>query len=147
MNSMSSMKSGWKTAALAAALCAATGALAATAADLPPAQTSGQVTYLSGGVGKDQQAAIKHEASNYPLEMKFLRTGKGPAEYLTAIPVTIKDQTGKVVLDTRSDGPLMLAKLPDGKYTITAEEAGKSELRHVTVAQGKHRTVVFRWAA
>jgi hypothetical protein len=98
-------------------------------------------------VGRDQHSAIQHEATNYPLEMKFLRSGKGSAEYTAGIPVTIKDQTGKVVLDTRSNGPLMLAKLPDGKYTIKAEEAGKSELRQVTIAQGKHRTVVFRWAA
>jgi hypothetical protein len=147
MISISSTKRAWKTAAVTAALCAATGAVAATPADLPPAQTSGEVTYLSGGVGKDQQSAIRHEAANYPLEMKFLPRDKGPVEYTAGIPVTIKDQTGKVVLDARSNGPLMLAKLPDGKYTITAEEAGKSELRHVTVAQGKHRTVVFRWAA
>jgi hypothetical protein len=136
----------WMTAALAAALCS-TGALAATGANLPPEQTSGAVTYLSGGMGKDQQTAIKHAAAKYPLELEFFRMGKAPSADMTGVPVTIKDQAGKVVLDTRSDGPLMLAKLPDGKYTITAQNNGKSEVRHVTVAQGKHRTVIFRWAA
>jgi hypothetical protein len=147
MSNMNRTSRRWTTAAVGAALCAATGALAATNTSLPPVQTSGQVSYLSGGVGKDQQAAIKHVAASYPLEVEFLQTGKGPAEYMSGIPITIKDQAGKVVLETRSDGPLMLAKLPDGKYTITAQSAGKSEMRHITVAQGKHRTVVFRWAA
>ena len=147
MSNLNRTSKWWMTVAAGTALCAATGVLAATNTSLPPQQTSGQVTYLSGGVGKDQQSAIKQAAAGYPLEMEFVRTGKGSAEYMTGIPVTIKDQAGKVVLDTRSDGPLMLAKLPDGKYTITAENSGKSELRHVTVAQGKHRTVVFRWTA
>jgi hypothetical protein len=49
------------------------------------------------------------------------------------------------MLRTFSDGPFLLAKLPDGKYTVTATENGKTETQHVTVAAGKPEHLVFAW--
>ena len=135
------------TGAMAAALCMVTNAWAAMDADLPPEQTQGKVTYLSGGIGLDQQAAIKQAANEYPLELEFLESGEGHAVLTAGVQVTITDRTGKVVLDARSDGPFMLARLPDGQYTISAENTGRVETRRVIVERGKHRTVVFEWRA
>jgi hypothetical protein len=142
---MSDMRNRYLKGGLAAALCAATGAWAATSASLPPEQTSGPVRYVSGGVGKDQQAAMKQAASKYVLELEFVQGGKGADVFMANVPVTIKDHTGKVILDARSDGPLMLAKLPDGQYTISAQNAGKTESRKVKIEHGKHEMVVFHW--
>ena len=142
---MSDMRNRCLKGGLAAALCAATGAWAATSASLPPEQTSGPVTYLSGGVGEDQQAAMQQAATKYPLELWFTQGAKAAEVFMANVPVTIKDRTGKVILDARSDGPLMLAKLPDGRYTITAQHSGKTERRKVKIEHGRQETVVFNW--
>ncbi len=137
----------WMTGAMASALCTATGAWAATSTSLPPEQTQGTVTYLTGGIGNKQASAIKHAAPKYALELEFLQNKKVPAASMTSVPISIKDHTGKVILDARSDGPFLLAKLPNGQYTITAQNAGKTETRKVNIEHGKHKTVMFDWKA
>ena len=83
--------------AMAAALCMAATGEAAMDADLPPEKTQGKVTYLSGGIGLDQQAAMKQAANEYPLELEFLESGEAHAVFAAGVQVTITDRTGKVV--------------------------------------------------
>jgi hypothetical protein len=49
------------------------------------------------------------------------------------------------MFNTVSHGPFLLAKLPDGKYSIHATSAGRTETRDVMVAEGKHQRVLFDW--
>lgn len=124
-------------------------ALPATAAPeshLPAAHKEGAITYLSGGVGNEEADAIKHAASNYPLELEFLAKAKPKDEYLADIEVRIKDAHDKTLVNTTSNGPFLLAKLPDGKYTVSAERNGKTENRTIEIATKEHRRVVFEWA-
>ena len=132
-------------ALLAAAMLVARTAWSATDTELPPVQTQGDVTYLSGGIGSDQQAAMKQAALLYPLELQFLETRDTQAVYTAGIQVSIRDRLGKVLLDARSDGPFMFAKLPQGRYTISADNSGRIETREVTVETGKHKAVIFQW--
>ena len=135
------------TGVLAAALSIATSGWAATDANLPPVRTQGEVTYMSGGVGLDQQVAMKQTAYHYPLELEFLEDGEGHAFFAAGVQVTITDRTGNVVLDARSDGPFLLATLPDGQYTISADNSGSVKTRRVTIGRDKHTMVVFTWRA
>lgn len=144
---MKAQRKRFVTGAMAAALCMAATGWAAMDADLPPEQTQGKVTYMSGGIGLDEQAAMKRAASEYPLELDFVDSGDGHAVFMAGVQVTITDRAGSVVLEARSDGPFLLARLPDGQYTISAGHTGKVETRQVTVEQGKHKTVVFDWRA
>jgi hypothetical protein len=112
---------------------------------LPPAHEQGTVTYISGGVGDDQAKAMNHVAKYYPLELEFLHKAKPKDEYLADVKVRIKDMHQKMVLNVTSEGPFLLAKLPEGKYTISAEQNGKIETRDVQIAAGKHRRLVFEW--
>jgi hypothetical protein len=130
---------------MAIALGSATTVGAATTANLPPEQKQGSIVFLSGGVGKDQQAAIKHVAAGYPLELEFLKGPKAPREYLSGVHVDIKDTTGKPVLNTQSDGPFLLVKVPHGTYSISATDGGRTQTRNVTVTDGEHQRVVFAW--
>ena len=111
--------------------------------ELPPTLKSGAVTYMSGGISRDQQSAMERVASGYPLELHFLASG--PAYGPSYVPVKIRDRTGKVVLDARSNGPLMLADVPDGHYTVSARHAGKTERLDVNVEHGKHEMLAFDW--
>lgn len=135
------------TGVLAAALSIATSGWAATDANLPPVRTQGEVTYMSGGIGLDQQAAMKQTAYRYPLELEFLEDGEAHAFYAADVHVTITNRTGNILLDARSDGPFLLAMLPDGQYTISAENSGSIKARRVTIERDKHTMVVFAWRA
>ena len=103
------------------------------------------MTYLSGGVGQKEADAIKHVAKYYPLELEFLQKAKPKDEYLADVKIRIKDAHEKMVLNVTSDGPFLLAKLPAGKYTVSAERNGKVENHTVQIAAKEHRRVVFEW--
>ena len=117
----------------------------AASSSLPAAKTQGDISYLSGGVGKQEAKAFEHVESHYPLSLEFVQHAKPRDEFLANVDVTIKNRSGKTELQTVSDGPFLLAKMPAGNYTIAAEESGKTERRHVTVATGKPEHLVFVW--
>jgi hypothetical protein len=135
---------GWIGSVLALGLLATMPARAATNPDLPPIITRGAITYMSGGISPEQESAMHHEAMAYSLELRFLESGRayGAPAY---VPVKIRNRSGEVVLDSSSDGPLMLAKLPDGQYTVSARYGGKTEVLRANVNHGDHRTLVFDW--
>ncbi|HYL88563.1 MAG TPA: carboxypeptidase regulatory-like domain-containing protein [Burkholderiales bacterium] len=134
------MKSAMTLSAGALALALALPVLADT---LPQSRTEHGITYMSGGIGSDESAAMKAEAKNYPLSLVF-SAGRHDA-YLADVPVTIKDRSGKTLLDTVSSGPLMLLKVPAGKYTIVATRDGKALHRTVLVKAKGDRQVLFHW--
>jgi hypothetical protein len=113
------------------------------ATTLPQTQTDHGVTYLSGGVGHDEAAAMKKQMKNYPLSMIF-DAGKHNA-YLSNVDIAIRGKAGKVVLNTVSDGPYMLVKLPPGRYSITATEDGKTLHKDAQIKSGRDTAVNFHW--
>lgn len=125
----------WMLASLAAALWTASSAWAATNPNLPPEESEGAIAYMSGGIDRDQASAMRHAASKYSLELEFLLPGKA-YQVPAYVPVTIKDAAGNLILDRASDGPLMLIQLPDGRYTVTAQNLGKSKTVDVSLASG-----------
>ncbi|VVE22971.1 carboxypeptidase regulatory-like domain-containing protein [Pandoraea horticolens] len=134
-------------------LCAAIGltlslgVVMAAEVTLPPIQQSGAVKYLSGGIGLEQSLAIKDAMHNYPLVLTFVgRTANNGNEYLSDIPVTISDSRGNMILTTQSDGPFMLASLPDGRYTVTASYEGVMEKHAVNVSSRAHAHQTFLWS-
>ncbi len=133
---------------------AAVAALAATAsfasippayrAHLPPERVQGGVEFLSGGRTSEEEAAVKRAAQEWPLEIVFdEQDGRSPRT-LENMPVTITDASGKVVLDARSSGPVMLVKLPKGRYTVTTKWDAWQFSRPFTLGDDRER-VVFDW--
>jgi len=68
-------------------------------------------------------------------------------EYVSGVGVVIADAGGKTLLDTTSEGPWFLAKLPAGNYQIVATFGGNAVKRQIAVGAAKLRTVDFRWAS
>jgi len=137
-------------AATAAASCfafAGPGLAAPGEGNLPGAHTVGKVTYLSGGIGRNEADAIEHVAKYYPLELEFVRKARPKDEYLADVKVRIKDAQDRMVLEVASNGPFLLAKMPAGNYTVSAEHNGRLEQREVQVSPGNHRRLVFEWQA
>jgi hypothetical protein len=112
---------------------------------LPPVRTSGSVSYVTGGVGLDESAAIKAAEKDFSLSLLFAQTKRG--EYLSDVKLSIKDKAGKTVLEAVSDGPMLLAKLPAGVYKISAEHEGTVLLKTVRVEAKGVARAAFVWQA
>lgn len=128
---------------LALALPAASATLLVQRTALPSSRTAGAVTWVSGGIGRTESAAMNAEAKDYPLRMFF--SIENSVEYLADVHVTIKDHTGADVLSTTAEGPIMLVKLPAGDYTVVAEAFGKILSEIVTVGAKGGERLSFHW--
>ena len=109
---------------IAGALLVIGGLAAAAHADegtLPAERSQGSVTYVTGGIGKDESDAMKQAASRYSLAIEMSSPAGSRAEYVSDVKIDIRDQRGATVLSTTSDGPILLANLPPGRYTINAD--------------------------
>jgi hypothetical protein len=121
-------------------------AFAALPSALPPAQTQGAVTYVSGGIGQEEAQAFERAATQYPLDLEFAIKHAPRAAYTAHVHVVVTDAQGTRVLDTHSDGPFLLAKLPAGRYTVTAERHQQTLTRTVHVVNNHKPThVLFLW--
>lgn len=112
---------------------------------LPPQHRQGNVTYVSGGIGQAEAAAMRREQSTFPLSLEFLKRASSGDQYLADVAVTIKDPHGNTVLDTVTNGPFLLARLPDGKYTVTADSEGQARTRNIVITGQKPEHVVVAW--
>ncbi len=131
-------------ALVALLLCAATLVPFADANSDESVQTAGRVAYVSGGVGTTSLDRLRSLAGDFNLKLVFaLKSG----DYVSSVNVTIADAAGKQLLDTTSEGPWFLAKLPAGNYQVAATFAGKAEKRTIAVGSEKLKTIDFRWSA
>jgi hypothetical protein len=114
---------------------------------LPPEQTQGAVTYVSGGIGQDEAQAFAAAARQYPLTLEFAVKHTPHAEFIAVVPVQITDDRGHTILETRSNGPFLLAKLSAGYYTVTAKYQGQRLTKTVHITSAKPAHLLFLWNA
>lgn len=104
--------------------------------------TSGQVTFVSGGVGEDSLQRMEALSKDFNLKVIFaLKAGN----YISDVAVVISDARGAKVLETVSEGPWFLAKLPPGKYQFNATYESESFTRAMTIPATGKRELIFRW--
>jgi hypothetical protein len=132
---------------LLAALVASTALCSAWAGDLPPVKTQGAVTYLSGGIGKDEAKAVEAAAPKWPAVLEFVVKDKRSTDdaFLANVSVQILDPSHRTVLATVSDGPFVLARLQPGRYEVKATADGKTLTRALHVAATGSTREVFVW--
>jgi hypothetical protein len=97
---------------------------------MPPTEQQGDVSFVSGGVGRDESTALRQARSQWPLSLLF--TGPG-SNYVADVQVQIVNAGGTSVLDTISHGPHMLVRLPPGRYTVNATYSGVTRKQTVNV--------------
>ncbi len=99
------------------------------------------VPMISGGVGDADEMALSQQQNQYNLKLLFT---EGNGMYLSDVQVHISDKAGQPVADTVTNGPILLAKLPAGKYKVTAVSEGETKEQKITVGGGLH-TYQFRY--
>jgi hypothetical protein len=123
----------------------AAGFIAPAAADsvamMRPVQ-AGDVTYISGGIGSDDQQALKAEAKNYNLA---ITSSDKTGDFAASTDLVITGKQGHEMIRVDSAGPLFYARLPAGDYTIEATNGTQHETRKVKVSTGKQADVHLIW--
>jgi hypothetical protein len=113
------------------------------ALDAPQPVTKDGVTFVSGGIGDGGRAAMDKIAHDYNLRLMFAQQKTG--EYLADIGVTITNAAGKTILATTADGPFFYARVPPGRYKVTATSAGASLTRDIAVSAKGAARQSFYW--
>ena len=100
------------------------------------------ISYVSGGVGDDEQSAIKEMAADYTLEVLMaLKNGS----YLTDVAVRVADKQGNTLLETVSKGPFLLVNLQPGTYVIEADYQGSKQQKTAYLDRGEREQLNFYW--
>ena len=116
-------------ASAALVLAACLGSQAALAAPTPKEQNG--VTYINGGVGQEEQTAMRAQRSDYNLLLTFATKQSGA--YRSDVQLDIMDTKGNTLLSAANSGPMFYAKLPAGTYRISAAAEGKVFKRSVRI--------------
>ena len=116
--------------------------VSSVAAEELTVKTSNGFSYLSGGFGEDERERLRSITGGDNLELSFALQSK---QYLGGANVLIKDAKGNNVLEAVSEGPLFLADLPAGNYTVEATAMGKTLKQAVHVPSQGHAQVYFAW--
>ncbi|UGQ48694.1 carboxypeptidase regulatory-like domain-containing protein [Massilia endophytica] len=116
-------------------------AQSAPATDLLTGSSNG-TPFVSGGVGQEQQAAIKALRADYNLLLTFANKS---GEYRANVEVAVLDQAGNVRFAENKAGPLLYMRLAPGSYRVDARSEGVQQTRQVSVPAGGQRELAFTW--
>jgi hypothetical protein len=125
-----------------ALICAAGPSLA-----VDPSQIVNQRPTINGGITKDEADLIRQQAQRYPLEITLARRGDTPGrnDFAAQGQIRVTDSAGHVVLDRADAGPIFLADLPAGAYTVEATFNGQTKSQRVQLNGGRHAAITFLW--
>jgi len=100
--------------------------------------------WISGGVGEEERKyLLKEYAEDFNLKLEF---AVAQGDYLADVWVRITKPTGEVVVNSLSDGPWFMTKLPAGTYQVQAMGFGKKFEKTIQVpATGLHTLVFNQW--
>jgi len=120
-------------AASVAVTAVLTHAVMARAADVP---------HVSGGIGSAEREELRAKEREYNVKViTALKTG----EYLSGVVVVIESAKHERMLETTMAGPILLATLPPGTYTIQATAGGHTLTHTVTIDGQGLRQVDLNW--
>jgi hypothetical protein len=140
------MKQSFARAILIAAIGMAAGsALAQNAAPAPGALAQHQqngIAYVNGGVGQEEQSAMRAQRTDYNLQLTFATSQSGA--FRSDVQLDIMDAKGANLLSVPNSGPMFFAKLPPGTYRISAAAEGKTFKRTVKIGAGA-KEMTLHW--
>ncbi len=102
----------------------------------PVVQTSGAdgaVTFVSGGTGAWEKNWFKANAKDFNLKVTYNDT---TGHNLAGVGASLADSSGETVLNTTTEGPILLVKAKPGVYTLTSTYEGMSQTKKVTLGKG-----------
>lgn len=105
--------------------------------------TEGGITYVSGGIGLEEIQTLSEVTGDYNLKLVFAEKGSGA--YVADVKLSIMNMKGQTILEAVSDGPWFFVKLAPGRYKISAEAEGQSQVQQAKVGVGRQTQLHFYW--
>lgn len=99
------------------------------------------VPLVSGGVGQTERAIIDQNEDAY--NTKLVYTGEG-GMYLSDVSVIIKDAKGNEVVNTVTEGPILLTDLKPGRYSVVSAAEGFTKKQTINTGE-KLKTYTIRF--
>lgn len=128
----------------------ATVGLLSTAQALQTGRSAQGVDYMSGGIGEGEVQAMRAERERFSL---WLTAAGLSGAFIGSVRVRIVDlASGGTVLEHVTDGPLLYAALPVGRYEVEATlfdvQSGRLEIQRgsTSIHAGDHHQMVLRFA-
>ncbi len=114
------------------------------AAALPQVQTSGSASWVTGGTVYEEGPAFREARNQFPLNVEIYEKSGAKNQFTANADVKlVSAKTGEVVLETRTDGPYLWAKVPPGQYKLQTTLGSQTRESRVAVnATGSTRAVV-----
>ena len=100
-------------------------------------QNNNGISYITGGIGDEEEAELKAKGPDFNVHVLLTSTG---GDYISEVMVRVldgKDQS-KQVMESDSTGPYFFVSLPAGNYVIeaTAKEGGIKKIKVHVPAKG-----------
>ena len=118
-------------------------------AQMPAPQTVGGVTYLAGGIGEGEVAALREQAPGYSAMFEFVEVEPGSTHgnWTADIALDVKSG-GQTLASINVPGPVLLLKLAPGRYTLEATHADVKLSKTIEIkARGPLLRDRFIWRA
>ncbi len=100
------------------------------------------VPFISGGAGADERADLQAKEKDFNLKIVAAATS---GDYLADVWIVVESAAKKNLLETKMEGPILLAKLPPGAYTIKATYGPSTQTQTVNIPGQGLREAAFRW--
>ena len=110
---------------------------------LPQPQHAGNVTFITGGIGDEERAALQQSKKSYNL---YVTSAGSNGDFEGDTHLTIRDKNGDAVVSAVS-GPRFYAKLPAGSYVVEATSGDQTIKRNITVGASHSANIDLRWKA
>ncbi|WP_353433009.1 carboxypeptidase regulatory-like domain-containing protein [Polynucleobacter sp. MWH-UH23A] len=128
-------------ACILVALCSST-----PYAQIPKAQYSDEIPYISGGIGSGESEAIEGQAKQWPLMLQFSQIdAKGWGSWISGVKVRILSNQKNEIFSCTCEGPLLLIDLKSGEYMVEASYSGVSQQKTLLVKKGQPEKVSIYW--
>jgi len=100
------------------------------------------VPFVSGGVGADDREELLAKENEYNLKIVAAATS---GDYLADVQIVVAGAKNGPILDATMEGPILLAKVSPGTYTVKATSDAQTQTKTVTIPTQGQRQVDFRW--
>ena len=99
--------------------------------------------WISGGVGLEERSQFLTYRKEFNLRLVYAVRKTG--HYLADVETGLMEPDGTVLLNIRSEGPFVFARLAPGRYTISATFRGETQRREVDVREGRDTVLHLYW--
>ncbi|MDP9899726.1 hypothetical protein [Variovorax ginsengisoli] len=118
----------------------------AQAVSNPPIRMVDGIEVMCGGHNKAEMAFMEMVAPRWAATLEFAVSRGARGAFPSDVRVSVRDKyTGRPVLATVADGPMLVARLDPGTYDVEATVSGLTITHTITVFDGAATRTVFQW--